>query len=131
LSSFGANCIASDDHLPERDYDVTSTDNPQHYDKLTLLPASDEPGLQQLQDNYIRVNYNLGSNVIDAILLLIEQRILSDESQEKPESIAAHDISTYGQQLKSSDDYSLFVETVPVDLKKLYTELQQRDFISL
>lgn len=131
LNSFGANCIIVDDRLPGRDYDVTVTDNPQHYDKFTLLLAPDEVGLQQLQDNYIRVNYNLGSAVIDAILLLIEQRILSDESSETSESIANDDISAYEQQLKSSDYYSLFVETVPVDLKKLYTELQQRDFISL
>ncbi|MGM7880614.1 phosphotransferase RcsD [Yersinia enterocolitica] len=131
LNSFGANCIIVDDRLPGRDYDVTVTDNPQHYDNFTLLLASDEPGMQQLQDNYIRVNYNLGSAVIDAILLLIEQQISSDEHIEKPESIAADDINAYEQQLKSSDYYSLFVETVPVDLKKLYTELQQRDFISL
>ncbi|QDW34100.1 phosphotransferase RcsD [Yersinia sp. KBS0713] len=131
LGSFGANCIITDDRLPGRDYDVTLTDNPQHYDNFTLLLTSDEVGLQQLQDNYIRVNYNLGSAVIDAMLLLIEQRILSDESQEESESIAEDDISTYEQQLKSSDYYSLFVETVPIDLKKLYTELQQRDFISL
>ncbi|CNK32418.1 phosphotransferase RcsD [Yersinia mollaretii] len=131
LGSFGANCIIADDRLPGRDYDVTLTDNPQHYDNFTLLLTSDEVGLQQLQDNYIRVNYNLGSAVIDAILLLIEQQILSDESKEESESIAEDDISTYEQQLKSSDYYSLFVETVPIDLKKLYTELQQRDFISL
>ncbi|CNH82236.1 MULTISPECIES: phosphotransferase RcsD [Yersinia] len=131
LNSFGANCIIVDDRLPGRDYDVTVTDNPQHYDNFTLLLASDEVGLQQLQDNYIRVNYNLGSAVIDAVLLLIEQRILSDESSEVSESIADDDISAYEQQLKSSDYYSLFVETVPVDLKKLYTELQQHDFISL
>ncbi|WP_338658071.1 phosphotransferase RcsD [Yersinia enterocolitica] len=131
LNSFGANCIIVDDRLPGRDYDVTVTDNPQHYDNFTLLLASDEPGMQQLQDNYIRVNYNLGSAVIDAILLLIEQQISSDEHIEKPESIAADDINAYEQQLKSSDYYSLFVETVPIDLKKLYTELQQRDFISL
>ncbi|MGE4798899.1 phosphotransferase RcsD [Yersinia hibernica] len=131
VNSFGANCIIVDDRLPGRGYDVTVTDNPQHYDKFTLLLASDEVGMQKLQDNYIRVNYNLGSAVIDAILLLIEQQILSDESNEKSESIAADDISAYEQQLKSSDYYSLFVETVPVDLKKLYTELKQRDFISL
>ncbi|WP_392434220.1 phosphotransferase RcsD [Yersinia sp. HM-2024] len=131
LNSFGANCIIVDDRLPGRDYDVTVTDNPQHYDNFTLLLASDEVGMQQLQDNYIRVNYNLGSAVIDAILLLIEQQISSDEHIEKSESIAADDINAYEQQLKSSDYYSLFVETVPVDLKKLYTELQQRDFISL
>ncbi|CNB92512.1 phosphotransferase RcsD [Yersinia alsatica] len=131
LNSFGANCIIVDDRLPGRDYDVTLTDNPQHYDNFTLLLAPDEVGLQQLQDNYIRVNYNLGSAVIDAILLLIEQRILSDESSGTSESIADDDINAYEQQLKSSDYYSLFVETVPVDLKKLYTELQQRDFISL
>ncbi|CNI59950.1 phosphotransferase RcsD [Yersinia rohdei] len=131
LNSFGANCIIVDDRLPGRDYDVTVTDNPQHYDKFTLLLAPDEIGLQQLQDNYIRVNYNLGSVVIDAILLLIEQRILSEESSGLSEFIADDDIRAYEQQLKSSDYYSLFVETVPIDLKKLYTELQQRDFISL
>jgi two-component system sensor histidine kinase RcsD len=131
LNSFGASCIVADDRLPRRHHDVTLTDNPQHYDNYTLLLASDESGFQQFQDNYIRVNYNLGSAVIDSILLLIDQRILSDQSQESSESIVENDISVYRQQLKYSDYYSLFVETVPVDLKKLYTELRQRDFISI
>jgi two-component system sensor histidine kinase RcsD len=131
LNSFGASCIVADDRLPRRHHDVTLTDNPQHYDNYTLLLASDESGFQQFQDNYIRVNYNLGSAVIDSILLLIDQRILSDQSQESSESIVENDISVYRQQLKYSDYYSLFVETVPVDLKKLYTELRQSDFISL
>lgn len=131
LNSFGANCIITDDRLPGRDYDVTLTDNPQHYDNYTLLLAADEAGFQRLQNNYIRVNYNLGSAVIDSILLLIEQRILSEQSQQNVEYIAEDDINVYERQLKSSDYYSLFVETVPVDLKKLYTELQQGDLTSL
>ncbi|MGG7668303.1 phosphotransferase RcsD [Yersinia sp. J1] len=135
LNAFGANCIIADDRLPGREYDVMLTDNPQNYAPYTLLLTSDEPGLQQLQQNYIRVNYNLGSAVIDAILLLIEQQISSYESAHSVETAEENpvedNISGYEQQLKSSDYYALFVETVPVDLKKLYTEAQQRDFISL
>ncbi|AHK20505.1 tRNA(5-methylaminomethyl-2-thiouridylate) methyltransferase [Yersinia similis] len=131
LNSFGANCIITDDRLPGRDYDVTITDNPQHYDNYTLLLAADETGFHQLQNNYIRVNYNLSRAVIDSILLLIEQRILSEQSQQEVEYITEDDINLYERQLKTSDYYSLFVETVPVDLKKLYTELQQSDLTSL
>ncbi|MCU7433418.1 Hpt domain-containing protein [Yersinia pestis] len=131
LNSFGANCILTDERLPGRDYDVTITDNPQHYDNYTLLLAADETGFHQLQNNYIRANYNLSSAVIDSILLLIERRILSEQSQQKVEYITEDDINLYERQLKTSDYYSLFVETVPVDLKKLYTELQQSDLTSL
>ncbi|EIS31652.1 Hpt domain-containing protein, partial [Yersinia pestis] len=63
--------------------------------------------------------------------LLIERRILSEQSQQKVEYITEDDINLYERQLKTSDYYSLFVETVPVDLKKLYTELQQSDLTSL
>ncbi|CNH83412.1 phosphotransferase RcsD [Yersinia ruckeri] len=135
LNALGANCIIVDERLPGREYDVMLTDNPQNCAPYTLLLASDEPGLQQLQDNYIRVNYNLGSAVIDSILLLMEQQFSSGESANETEveiDVPAGDqITGYEQQLKSSDYYALFVETVPVDLKKLYTEAQQRDLLSL
>lgn len=67
---------------------------------ITLLLAADETGFHQLQNNYIRANYNLSSAVIDSILLLIERRILSEQSQQKVEYITEDDINLYERQLK-------------------------------
>lgn len=131
LNMFGADCIIADDRRTTRDYDVLITDDPQRYDRYTLLLTSDELGLRQLQKNYIRVNYNLNSTVIDAILLLIEQKILDTEQNIPSVQPVSNDTDLYGKQLKSSGYYTLFIETVPVDLKRLYTAAEHGDFVSL
>ncbi|QCR35525.1 phosphotransferase RcsD [Nissabacter sp. SGAir0207] len=130
LAAYGANCITPDDRQINRDYDVMLTDNPHSCDRYTLLLSSDEAGFQQLQRDYIRVNYNISSAVIDAILVLIEQQMAAVDG---PASLEAptDEEPDYRAQLLASDYYSLFVETVPEDLDKLYVESQQHDFTSL
>ncbi|MBU3892094.1 phosphotransferase RcsD [Serratia rubidaea] len=131
LHAYGADCIIADDRKIKRDYDVLLTDNPQRADDYTLLLSSDENGWQQLNKRYIRVNYNLGSAMIDAILLLIEQQMAALDQPENPPEIGADDIQLYEKQLKSSDYYGLFIDTVPDDIKKLYTEAGSGDFEAL
>ncbi|QHA88725.1 phosphotransferase RcsD [Serratia rhizosphaerae] len=131
LHAYGADCIIADDRKIKRDYDVLLTDNPQRADDYTLLLSSDENGWQQLNKRYIRVNYNLGSAMIDAILLLIEQQMAALDQPESPYEIGADDIQLYEKQLKSSDYYGLFIDTVPDDVKKLYTEAGSSDFEAL
>lgn len=131
LNAYGAICITGDERQVNRDYDVMLTDNPQNCDRYTLLLASDEPGFQQLEKHYIRVNYNIGSAVIDAILLLIEQQIAATVDGSSSEGLRIDDIDLYKKQLAGSDYFALFVETVPEDLEKLYNESQQQDFKSL
>ncbi|MBU9810507.1 phosphotransferase RcsD [Rahnella sp. C60] len=131
MNAYGAVCIVADDRLAAREYDVLLTDNPQNSDQFTLLLTDDESGLQQLEKHYIRVNYNISSALIDATLLLIEQQFSVSDDSVSPEEPGENSLDHYEKQLKSSDYYQLFVETVPEDLEKLYNENQRRDFTSL
>jgi two-component system sensor histidine kinase RcsD len=131
LNAYGAVCIVADERQVAREYDVLLTDNPQNSDHYTLLLTSDEAGFQQLEKHYIRVNYNISSALIDATLLLIEQQFAVPDDSVSSEEPGEDSLDFYEKQLKSSDYYQLFVETVPEDLEKLYNENQRRDFTSL
>ncbi|ADW72917.1 MULTISPECIES: phosphotransferase RcsD [Rahnella] len=131
MNAYGAVCIVADDRQVAREYDVLLTDNPQNSDKFTLLLTDDESGFQQLEKHYIRVNYNISNALIDATLLLIEQQFSVSDDSVSPEEPGEDSLDLYEKQLKSSDYYQLFVETVPEDLEKLYNENQRRDFTSL
>jgi len=131
MNAYGAVCIVADERQLTREYDVLLTDNPQNSDKFTLLLTDDESGFQSLEKHYIRVNYNISSALIDATLLLIEQQFAVPDDSVSSEEPGEDSLDQYEKQLKSSDYYQLFVETVPEDLEKLYNENQRRDFTSL
>ncbi|VXC92180.1 phosphotransfer intermediate protein in two-component regulatory system with RcsBC [Enterobacterales bacterium 8AC] len=131
LNAYGADCIVAEEHQLNRNYDVLLTDNPQQADDYTLLLASDETGWQQLDKGYIRVNYNLSGAMIDAILMLMEQQMAALDREESLRTLSVKDFQHYEKQLKSSDYYSLFIDTVPEDVKKLYTEAGSSDFAAL
>jgi len=131
MNAYGAVCIVADERQLTREYDVLLTDNPQNSDKFTLLLTDDESGFQSLEKHYIRVNYNISSALIDATLLLIEQQFAVPDDSVATEETGEDSLDHYENQLKSSDYYQLFVETVPEDLEKLYNENQRRDFTSL
>lgn len=131
LAGYGANCIVAEEHQNSREYDVLLTDNPQQADNYTLLLTSDEAGWQQLDKGYIRVNYNLHNAMIDAVLILIEHQIAAQELEETPVGSLAESAQVYEKQLRSSDYYGLFIDTVPDDIKKLYTEAGSGDFAAL
>ena len=147
MSGYGAICIVADERQPTREYDVLLTDNAQNSDKYTLLLTSDEIGYQKLENCYVRANYNIGSALIDATLLLIEQQLLEEAENESSLSplhvpgdfalghtdsgTGGDEIDAYLRQLLASDYYPLFVDTVPEDIEKLYNENQRRDFTSL
>ncbi|WP_413529320.1 phosphotransferase RcsD [Rahnella inusitata] len=131
MNAYGAVCIVADERQLTREYDVLLTDNAQNSDKFTLLLTDDESGFQQLEKHYIRVNYNISSALIDATLLLIEQQFAVPDDSVSSEEPGEDSPDHYEKQLKSSDYYQLFVETVPEDLEKLYNENQRRDFTSL
>ncbi|MBU9829583.1 phosphotransferase RcsD [Rahnella sp. FC061912-K] len=131
MNAYGAVCIVADERQLMREYDVLLTDNPQNSDKFTLLLTDDESGFQSLEKHYIRVNYNISSALIDATLLLIEQQFAVPDDSVSSEETGEDSLDHYENQLKSSDYYQLFVETVPEDLEKLYNENQRRDFTSL
>ncbi|QLH62821.1 phosphotransferase RcsD [Serratia symbiotica] len=122
LQAYGADCLVDEDRQINCDYDLLLTDNPQRTDDDTLLLAGDEMGWQQLGKRYIRVNYNLSGAMLDAVLMLLEQQMAVPEQEKNPFTLNIEDTQPYEKQLKSSNYHDLFVETVPDDVKKLYTE---------
>ncbi|MFK8258128.1 phosphotransferase RcsD [Erwinia sp. AnSW2-5] len=125
LEDWGANCITPDERFSGQEHDVLVTDEPEHLTPWSLLLTSDEPGFSQISSNQYRVNFNISSAMQDALLTLIEQQLaqdeLGDENAEQQETA----------QLFASGYFQLFVDTVPDDVKRLYNEAANRDFIAL
>lgn len=91
--------------------------------------SHDDDTVTPLGPRRLRVNYNISHLLQEALLKLIELQLETspDTLQEgEPDSV-----EFYAEQLAASDYYSLFVETVPDDLKRLYTEVEAGDFPSL
>lgn len=131
LQAYSASFIMVEDRKTNRDYDIVLTDNPQRADDYTLLLATDEAGWQQLDKGYIRVNYNLNGAMLDALRMLIEQQMAAMEQDESLLRVTPEEIQPYEKQLKSSVYYGLFVDTVPDDVKKMYTDVRNSDFTAL
>lgn len=131
LQAYSASCIMAEDRKTNRDYDILLTDNPQWADDYTLLLATDKAGWQQLDKGYIRVNYNLNGAMLDALQMLIEQHMAAVEQDESLLWVTPKEIQPYEKQLKSSVYYGLFVDTVPDDIKKMYTDVRNSDFTAL
>lgn len=93
---------------------------------MTLLLVSEQVGFQKLGNNYIKANYSL-NNITDIILLLVEQKMLSEKNDYR----RTINSSFYQRPLIPSEYYHLFVETVLLDSEKLYRQEQEYDFISL
>ncbi|MFC0225418.1 phosphotransferase RcsD [Serratia aquatilis] len=131
LDAYGASCIIAADNQKNRDFDFLITDDPQQTSDYTLLVTNDVIGWQQYNQRHIQANYNLHSAMVDAILALIEQRITALDQEENSLPNLANDIQLYEKQLRSTDYYGLFIDTVPDDVKKLYTEASSADFTAL
>lgn len=129
MQAYGATCIVNEEHQLIREYDLLLTDNSEYSDNCTLLLASDQVGLEVLSKQVIRVNFNLRSAMIEAVLTLIEQQLAASEPSSAEE--IAQDTDHYRKKLTSGGYYDLFVETVPDDVKKLYTEKDHADLSAL
>ncbi|MBJ7221753.1 MULTISPECIES: phosphotransferase RcsD [unclassified Brenneria] len=129
LTGWGANYLLVDDRQVNQQADLCVTDDPERNANYSILLSGDDTELVSLGSHRLRANYNISQLLLEALLKLIEQQL------EIPVDTASaednHDTDAYARQLASSDYYSLFVETVPDDLKRLYTETQQGDFSSL
>ncbi|AUH01651.1 phosphotransferase RcsD [Prodigiosinella confusarubida] len=129
VSSWGANCVIYDERLMTQEAALTITDDMEKLTDYTILVTSDDTQLVPIGHRRLRTNYNISQLMLDAMLKLIEQQL--ETSSEDTVSENADGISFYVRQIKNSDYYSLFVETVPEDLKRLYTETENGDFLSL
>ncbi|WP_224553471.1 phosphotransferase RcsD [Pectobacterium versatile] len=129
LTGWGANYLVSDERQINQEADICMTDDPEKKADYTLLLSHDDDTVTPLGPRRLRVNYNISHLLQEALLKLIELQLETspDTLQEgEPDSV-----EFYAVQLASSDYYSLFVETVPDDLKRLYTEVEAGDFPSL
>ncbi len=124
LENWGANCLTSDERLSGQDHDVLVTDDPARLNGWALLLAGDEMGHHALNDQQYRVNFNLSNALLDALLALIEKQMAHDLMEESSEDEAATPLMSGGY-------FQLFTETVPPDVKRLYTEAAEKDYPSL
>ncbi|PHM75087.1 phosphotransferase RcsD [Xenorhabdus kozodoii] len=135
------------------EYDIILTDkllkeeNQYKQKKPTILLVGSSAGFKQLAPGLVQCNYNLVDDIINAISFLVEENLSLDESGEnsvisKPacdlvkdvevfEDIDSHILKSYQTQLADSDYRKLFIETVPMDITKLYTDIERQDLISL
>ncbi|WP_312666666.1 Hpt domain-containing protein, partial [Pantoea sp. CTOTU49201] len=105
-------------------HDVLVTDDPARLNGWALLLAGDEMGHHALNDQQFRVNFNLSNALLDALLALIEKQLSHDLLEESREDEEATPLMSGGY-------FQLFTETVPPDVKRLYTEAAEKDYPSL
>ena len=125
LESWGATCITPDERLTSQEYDLFLTDNPSNLTASGLLLSDDEVGIRKIGPGQLRVNFNISTAMQEAILQLIEQQLAQEEGQ----STSAG--SESNAELHASGYYALFADTVPDDVKRLYTELATSDLAAL
>lgn len=130
---FGATLLTADaeNDGAENHSDLTLTDDPAQAQTDTLLLAADIDGFEEYAPQRIRANFNLTDALIDAILLLIERQMAVTEPPAQCEYAENTPLKIDNNPFKSKDYYSLFLDTVPADVQKLYTESDQQDWPSL
>ncbi|MEW9207087.1 phosphotransferase RcsD [Citrobacter werkmanii] len=125
LENWGATCITPDERLNSQEYDLFLTDNPSNLTVSGLLLSDDESGVRKIGPGQLRVNFNMSNAMQEAVLELIEEQLAQEELQELPLG------GDENAELHASGYYALFVDTVPDDVKRLYTEAAISDFAAL
>ncbi|POZ16090.1 phosphotransferase RcsD [Lelliottia aquatilis] len=125
LENWGASCITPDERLTSQEYDLFLTDNPSNLTASGLLLSDDESGVRKIGPGQMRVNFNMSNAMQEAVLQLIEEQLAQEEILESPLG------GDENAELHASGYYSLFVDTVPDDVKRLYTESAAKDFAAL
>ena len=125
LESWGATCITQDERVASQAYDLFLTDNPSNLTAPGLLLSDDVAGIRKLGAGLLQVNFNISNAMQEAVLQLIEEQLAQEESAATPTGMSPN------AELHASGYYALFVDTVPEDVKRLYTESATRDFAAL
>ncbi|MBD2783537.1 phosphotransferase RcsD [Xenorhabdus sp. DI] len=156
LHHYGAAYLDKRKESITEEYDIILTDRlykeEQQYKEVkpTILLVGSLAGFKQLKPGLVQCNYNLVDDIINAISFLIEENFSLGEYGENPaiskaecdrvkdvdlsESIDSHIcniLKSYQTQLAGSDYRQLFIETVPMDITRLYTDVERHDLISL
>jgi two-component system sensor histidine kinase RcsD len=125
LENWGAVCITPDERLTSQEFDLFLTDNPSNLTASGLLLSDDESGVRKIGPGQLRVNFNMSNAMQEAVLQLIEEQLAQEGILESPLG------GNENAELHASGYYSLFVDTVPDDVKRLYTESAAKDFAAL
>ena len=125
LENWGATCITPDERLISQEYDLFLTDNPSNLTASGLLLSDDESGVRKIGPGQLRVNFNMSNAMQEAVLQLIEEQLAQEAIPESPLG------GDENAELHASGYYALFVDTVPDDVKRLYTEAAISDFAAL
>ncbi|MCS2162733.1 phosphotransferase RcsD [Scandinavium sp. H11S7] len=125
LENWGASCISPDERLTSQEYDLFLTDNPSNLTAPGLLLSDDEVGIRKIGPGQLRVNFNISNAMQEAVLQLIEEQLAQGELLGTPAGVNEN------AELHASGYYALFVDTVPEDVKRLYTESATADFAAL
>ncbi|WP_340616457.1 phosphotransferase RcsD [Xenorhabdus entomophaga] len=150
LSNYGATYFDKSKGNITEEYDIILTDKQYKEEKPTILLVGNLLEFKQIKPGLVQCNYNLVDAVINAISFLIEENVSLEESEEIFESSepvckltedvdSCEDIDSdicnilknYQIQLENSDYRKLFIETVPMDITKLYTDMERHDLVSL
>ncbi|BET97625.1 phosphotransferase RcsD [Xenorhabdus taiwanensis] len=156
LNNYGAVYFDKRKEGITEEYDIILTDRQykeeKQYkqEKSTILLVGSLAGFKQLKSGMVQCNYNLADDIINAISFLIEESFSLDGSREiceisKPASNLVKNIDlidnvdssignilrSYQTQLADSGYRKLFIETVPMDITRLYTDIERHDLISL
>jgi two-component system sensor histidine kinase RcsD len=125
LENWGAQCVTPDERLASQEFDIFLTDNPSNLTSSGLLLSDDENGMRKIGPGQFRVNFNISNAMQDAVLQLIEEQLAQEGASESPLG------GDENAQLHASGYYALFVDTVPEDVRRLYTESAAHDFAAL
>ncbi|MBE8595479.1 phosphotransferase RcsD [Xenorhabdus sp. BG5] len=156
LNNYGAAYFDKRKEGITEEYDIILTDRlykeekRYKHEKPTILLVGSLAGFKQLKPGMVQCNYNLADDIINAISFLVEENFHLDGTREIPEiSKSAGDLAkgvdlfenvdssicnilkNYQTQLTDSDYRKLFIETVPMDITRLYTDVERHDLISL
>lgn len=130
LQQWGVECLHPDEHLLVQEYDILLTDDPARLEDYAILLQGNESEVAFLTPIRLQVNYNLATPLLDAMLQLMESRLAQADN---PPNEDIEPVSVWEDQvpLLAGDYIPLFVETVPDDIKRLYTEAESGDLASL
>jgi two-component system sensor histidine kinase RcsD len=132
LQQWGVECLHPDEHSLVQEHDLLLTDDPARLEGYAVLLQGNENEVAFLSPIHLRVNYNLSTPLLDAMLQLMELRLAQADNDNLPsEEIESASVWEDQVPLLAGDYIPLFVETVPDDIKRLYTEAENGDLTAL
>ncbi len=130
LQQWGVECLHPDEHTLIQEHDLLVTDDPSRLEDFAILLHTSDGEITPVTPCRLRVNYNLSASLLDAMLQLMELRLAQTDVIHEDERESA-DAEAIPAPLLAGDYVPLFVETVPDDIKRLYTEAASGDLPAL